>query len=73
MNIYSKYIYEIVEQGIKNHIVIIYNISENHYVGLTLHNNEYDNFLYLKSINRFVDINSLQEYSRNNICRFSLY
>ena len=73
MNIYSKNIYEIVEQGIKKHIVIIYNISENHYVGLTLHNNEYDNFLYLKSINKFVDINSLQEYSKKNIKRSSLH
>ena len=58
MNIYSKNIYEIVEQGIKKHIVIIYNISENHYVGLNIYNNEY---------------NSLREYSRNNICRPSLY
>lgn len=73
MNIYSKNIYEIVEQGIKKHIVIIYNISENHYVGLNIYNNEYNNFLYLKSINKFVDINSLREYSRNNICRPSLY
>mgnify|MGYP004575223319 FL=1 len=73
MNIYSKNIYEIVEQGIKKHIVIIYNISENHYVRLNIYNNEYNNFLYLKSINKFVDINSLREYSRNNICRPSLY
>lgn len=73
MNIYSKNIYEIVEQGIKKHIVIIYNISENHYVGLNIYNNEYNNFLYPKSINKFVDINSLREYSRNNICRPSLY
>ena len=73
MNIYSKNIYEIVEQGIKKHIVIIYNISENHYVGLNIYNNEYNNFLYLKSINKCVDINSLREYSRNNICRPSLY
>lgn len=72
LKIYSQNIYEIIENGLKKHIIIIYNISENHYVGLSIHTNKTDNFIYLKSVNRFVDINSLQEYSKKNIQRFSL-
>ena len=72
MNIYSQNIYEIIENNIKKHILIIYNISENHYVGLTVHNMEADNLTYIKSINRFIDINDLQEYSKKNIKRISL-
>lgn len=72
MNIYSKNIYEIIENGTKKHILIIYNISQNHYVGLSIHNTKLTNFKYLKSIDRFVDIDSLQEYSKRNIKRFSI-
>ena len=73
LNIYSQNIYEVIENNIKKHIIILYNISENHYVGLTVHTTKYDNFIYLKSINRFIDINSLQEYSKKNIKRSSLH
>lgn len=73
LNIYSQNIYEVIENNIKKHIIIIYNISENHYVGLTVHTTNYDNFIYLESINRFIDINSLQEYSKKNIKRSSLH
>lgn len=37
MNIYSQNIYEVIENNIKKHVLIIYNISENHYVGLTVY------------------------------------
>ena len=67
MNIYSQNIYEVIENGVKKHIVIIFNISENHYVGVTVHVNNYDNLIHLASINRFVDIKSLQEYSKKFI------
>ena len=72
LNIYSKNIYEITENGNKKHILIIYNISENHYVGLSIHNTKISDFKYLKSIDRFVDIDSLQEYSRKYIIRISI-
>lgn len=80
MDIYSKNIYEVVQNGNKKHILIIYNISENHYIGLTVHSLksfnltyiESINLTYIESINRFIDINDLQEYSRKNIKRFSL-
>ena len=72
MDIYSQNIYEVIENGIKKHILIIYNISENHYIGLTVHSTESDNTIYVKSVNRFIDINDLQEYSKRNIKRISL-
>ena len=72
MNIYSQNIYEVVENNIKKHILIIYNISENHYVGLTVHTIKLDNLAYIESINRFIDINDLQEYTKKNIKRISL-
>lgn len=72
MNIYSQNIYEVVENNIKKHILIIYNISENHYVGLTVNTTETANLTYIESINRFIDINDLQEYTKQNIKRISL-
>ena len=56
-----------------NNILIIYNISANHYVGLTIHSTESKELTYLKSINRFVDINDLQEYNKKNIKRIGIY
>lgn len=72
LNIYSQNIYEVVESNIKKHVLIIYNISENHYVGLTIHTAKSDNLTYIESINRFIDINDLQEYTKRNIKRISL-
>ena len=72
LNIYSQNIYEVIENNIKKHVLIIYNISENHYVGLTVYTTKSNNLTYIESINRFVDINNLQEYSKKNIKRISL-
>lgn len=72
LNIYSQNIYEVIENNIKKHVLIIYNISENHYVGLTVHTTKSSNITYIESINRFIDINDLQEYTRRNIKRISL-
>ena len=73
MNIYAQNIYEVIQNGIKKHIIIIYNISANHYVGLTIHATESIELTYVKSINRFVDINDLQEYNKKNIKRVGVY
>lgn len=72
LNIYSQNIYEVIENNIKKHVLIIYNISENHYVGLTIHTTKSDNITYIESIKRFIDINDLQEYTKGNIKRLSL-
>lgn len=73
LDIYAQNIYEIIQNGIKKHILIIYNISANHYVGLTIHATESKELTYVKSINRFVDINNLQEYNKKNIKRVGVY
>ena len=73
LDIYSQNIYEVIQNGVKKHILIIYNISKNHYVGITVHTVESENHTYIKSIDRFIDINDLQEYNRKNIKRISLY
>lgn len=72
LDIYSQNIYEVIEKNIKKHVLIIYNISENHYVGLTVHAIESDKLTYIKSIDRFIDINDLQEYTKRNLKRISL-
>lgn len=64
MDIYSQNIYEVIENNIRKHVLIIYNISENHYVGLTVYTTKSDNLTYIDSINRFVNINDLQEYTK---------
>ncbi|MCL2342091.1 MAG: type II toxin-antitoxin system PemK/MazF family toxin [Firmicutes bacterium] len=50
MQIYSKNIYEVVENKSEKNILIIYNISGNHYVGLPIHNNKIKNSIYIPSI-----------------------
>ena len=67
MKIFSQNIYEVIENNIKKHILIIYNMSPNHYVGLTIHNKNSNNLIHINSINKFVNINDLQEYNRNDI------
>lgn len=72
MYIYSQNIYEVIQNGHKKHILTIYNISANHYVGISVHTIKSQNFIYIKSIDRFIDINDLQEYNKTNIKRFSI-
>ena len=72
MKIYSQNIYEVVENNMKKHVVIIYNISENHYLGLTIHTINSNNLTYVKSINRFIDVNDIREYTKKNVKRISL-
>lgn len=73
MNIYSKNIYQVVKNNLKNNILIIYNVSDNHYVGLPVYSeNNNNNLTYIESLKRFIDINDLQEYTKKNIKRLSL-
>ena len=51
LDIYSQNIYEVIENNIRKHVLIIYNISENNYVGLTVNTAESNNLTYIESIN----------------------
>lgn len=73
MDIFSKNIYEVIQNGNKKHVLIIYNISGNHYVGITVHTVNSESLIYIKSIDRFLDINDLQEYNKRNIKRINIY
>lgn len=72
LDIYSQNVYEVIENNIKKYVLIVYNISKNHYVGLSIHSTNLNNFLYIESINKYIDIESLKEYSRANIKRFGI-
>lgn len=72
MEIYSQNVYEIIENNTKKYVLIIYNISQNHYVGITVYNSDSNNLTYIPSISKFIDIDDIQEYSRKNIKRVTL-
>lgn len=72
MEIYSQNVYEIIENNTKKYVLIIYNISQNHYVGIPVYNSNSNNLTYIPSISKFIDIDDIQEYSRKNIKRITL-
>ena len=51
-----KQIYEFNLNDNKQWILILYDISQNHYVGLPVYNEEKESSVYLKSINKTVTI-----------------
>ena len=52
-----KQIYEFNLNDNKQWILILYGISQNHYVGVPVYNEEKENSIYLKSINKYVVLN----------------
>lgn len=64
-----KQIYEISLNENKQWILVLYDISQNHYVGVPVYNDKKDNYIYLKSINKYVDLNEINDYNRSNIKR----
>lgn len=49
--------------------MILYDISQNHYVGVPVYNEEKENSVYLKSINKYVVLDEITDYNRSNIKR----
>ena len=62
-----KQIYEINLNENKQWILILYNISQNHYVGIPVYNENKENSIYLKSINKYVILNEIDDYNRTII------
>ena len=63
---------QVYEFNLKNNnqwILILYDISKNHYVGLPVYNEEKENSVYLKSINKYVVLNEITDYNRSNVKR----
>ena len=50
-------------------ILIIYDISSNHYVGVPVYSKGNDNTIYLKSINKYANIIAIKDYNRSNMSR----
>ena len=62
-------VYETNENGHKEWILILYNISANHYVGMPVYTNSRANCIFCKSINKYVDINKISDYNRSKMIR----
>ena len=69
LTINFKQIYETNEKVDKEWVVIIYDISANHYVGMPVYSKEKEGCIYCNSINKYVDINKIADYNRSKMNR----
>lgn len=60
-----KQIYEIENKW----ILILYDISKNHYVGLPVYTEKQKNSIFIKSINKYIVLDEISDYNRANIKR----
>ena len=64
-----KQVYEVDINGSKKWILILYNISKNHYVGLPVYSEEIENSIFIKSINKHAVLSEISDYNRTSIKR----
>lgn len=69
MNIISKRIYEVEENKSKFWVLILFDISGYHYVGLKVRPDESKNSVFLESINKYIDLFGIREYTYSMIKR----
>ena len=69
LKINFKQIYETNEKADKEWVLIIYDISGNHYVGMPIYSEEKEGCIYCKSINKYVDVNKISDYNRSKMNR----
>lgn len=69
LTINYKQIYATTESGNSEWILIIYDISANHYVGMPVYSKKTDDTIYLKSIDKYININNIKDYNRSNMSR----
>ena len=69
LTINYKQIYETIENKTKEWILIIYDISANHYVGIPVYSKNSENTIYIKSIDKYVSPYLIKDYSRSNMTR----
>lgn len=69
LTINYKQIYQTNENGNTEWVLIIYDISANHYVGIPVYSKEEKNTTYLKSINKYANINALKDYNKSLMSR----
>lgn len=69
LTINYKQIYETSEKNDNEWVLIIYNISGNHYVGIPVYSKEKEGCLYCNSINKYVDVSKIADYNRSKMVR----
>lgn len=69
LTINYKQVYETDESSEKEWILILYDISANHYVGVPVYSKECEGSIYLKSINKFAILNKIKDYNRSKMIR----
>ena len=69
LTINFKQIYETNEKVDKEWVLIIYDISANHYVGMPVYSKEKEGCIYCNSINKYVDVNKVADYNRSKMSR----
>ena len=67
MQIYFETVYHANVNGIPLKVLILYNISGNHYVGFPIYDQSVDNSICLKSIQKYVKIEEIMDISRKSI------
>lgn len=67
LTINFKQIYETNEKVNKEWVLIIYDISANHYVGMPVYSNEKEGCIYCNSICKYVDVNKIGDYNRSKM------
>lgn len=69
LTINYKQVYETSESGEKEWVLILYDISANHYVGVPVYSNECEGSIYLNSINKYVIPSKIKDYNRSKMNR----
>ena len=69
LTINFKQIYETNEKSKKEWVLVIYDISANHYVGMPVYSVKKEECVYCPSIDKYVDINKIADYNRSKMIR----
>lgn len=64
-----KQVYEVELDETKQWVLIIYDISGNHYVGIPVYSEEKSNSIFIKSINKYLALDEIYDYNRTSIKR----
>lgn len=69
LTINFKQIYETNEKIDKEWVLIIYDISANHYVGMPVYSKKTEDCFYCESINKYVGVSKIADYNRSKMNR----
>ena len=67
MEINNKNVYTAIKNKENYKVLILYNISNNHYVGIPVYDDKKENYIYIASIQKYLQVEEIQEYKKSNI------